>query len=142
MPQSSDMGEFLGKREGLLGTRERLIRIAQDPQDLQGDQPTGDSQVSPIAEGKSAMLLRIVERHALFQMSARRQELANPQPRAALLKVRCNEQGWVPSLLSDAEQLVCQRARRLVLNPQGVIERQAVERCADLLPASSLLTEF
>src|SRR4030081_3066091 len=105
------MGESLSQREGLLSARERLVRIAQDPQDLVGEQPTGDSWVSPIAEGKSAMLLGIIERHAVFQMGTRRQELANPQPRAALLKVRCNEQGWVLSLLRDAAQLICQRAR-------------------------------
>ena len=107
-----------------------------------GEQPTGNSWVMPIAEGMGTVPLGVIECHALFQMGAGRQELTNPQPRAALHMVRFDEQVWVLGLLRDGEHLVCQRARRLVLRPHGIIERQAAERGEDLLPVSDLLTEF
>ena len=72
------MGEILGKREGLLGSRECLVWIAQQPQDLHGVHPTGDSWVLPIAEGMGAVPLGVIERDALFHMSERRRELASP----------------------------------------------------------------
>ena len=86
------------------------------------------------------MALKVIERDGLFQMRTCRKELANPQPRNALHTVRCYEQAWVLGLLRDAEHLVCQRARRLMLQPHGIIRRQAAERGEDL-PRSPICSQ-
>ena len=73
-------------------------------------------------------------------MSESRAIVASPFQRVALYIVRLYEQVWILRLLRDAENLLCQFPRCLVLSPHGMIVHHATESGNDMLPCAYLLT--
>ena len=123
--QAMEVRHTLGQGERLITFLQGLVRIAKQ---LQGPGCIGEAThagISPVKESERTVLLRVVERYPMLQVSARRDELAKPDQRIPQHSMGLYEEHGVLQGLGEREQLFGQPPRRPQLRPRFVESPQA-----------------
>src|SRR4029453_17598966 len=98
----------------------------QEPQGAPGKGQTCCSRVYiPVAKRQGMVLLRVVEAHVLLEMGVRLGELAEIEAACSQGEVGLQEERQVVKTLGQAETLLCQPLRRLMLGSCIIQQEQA-----------------
>ena len=114
------MGQLLGQGERFVAPPQGLVRITEQPQGLRRVGQAPHPRVDPRAEGQGAVLLRVVEGDTLLQVGASRDDLAKPEQARPERKMGFEEERRVVDPLGQAEALLRQFPRRLILRAHQI----------------------
>src|SRR5262252_10733244 len=118
--QTERVRQLLGERDGLVAPCEGLVRIAEMPE---GPGDIGEAphpEIRAIAKGQMVVLLALIERQPLLQMRSTRDQLSKVVFCSPQRIIGHQQERWVVSALGQAEALLGQLSRRLVLRPHQV----------------------
>src|SRR5215831_9382842 len=125
--------QVLGQRQRLITALQGLIRIAQYPQGPPGIVQTHCSRVKiPVAKRQGMVLLRVVEAYALLEMGVRLVQLAEKELTYSQGEVGLQEERRVVETLGQAETLLCQLPRRLMLGSSQIKQPHAPQHWKEL----------
>ena len=120
-----------------------LIRIAQEPQGPPGQGQTHDSRVViPVAKRQGMVLLRVIDAHALLEMGVRLGELAEQEPACSQGEVGLQEEHRVVETPGQAQTLLSELPRCLMLGSSRIQQPQAPQHWKELWGFVGLLAEF
>lgn len=77
--QTKGVRQLVCQGEGLLAPLERLVWIAQHPQDMGGEDPASHVRILPIQQSMGTVLLRVIQGHTLLEVGTGRDQLTQPE---------------------------------------------------------------
>ena len=134
--QTKGVRQLVRQGEALLAPLQRLVRIAQHPQDQGREDPASHARVLPIEESMGAVLLRVVQGHALLQVGTGRDQLAQPEQGISQGAVPLQEERRIVVPLRQGEEVFGQLTGGLQVPPYIIKPPEAKQHRADLTGVS------
>src|SRR5215831_17795481 len=137
------MLQVLSQRQRRVRPRQGLLRIAQHPQGPPGKGQAPCSRVKiPVAKRQGMVLLRVVDMNALLEMGVRLGQLAEREPAYSQGLVGLQEECRGVETPGQAETLLPELPRRLMLGSSQIQQPQAKQHWKELWGFFDLLAEF